>query len=93
MNSRITAPIKASMMAPMRPPPITMPSLRQQPAGDEGADDADDDIADQPEAAAFHDHAGQPAGDGADNQPNDKALYVHDLTPQIPFPARAEVAV
>ena len=73
MTSRITAPIKASMMAPTMPPPITNAELRQQPAGDDAADDADDDVADQAKAAAFDDHAGQPAGNRADDQPNDNA--------------------
>src|ERR1700720_17100 len=60
--------------------------LRQQPTGDECADDADDDVADQSEAAAFHDHAGQPAGNRADDEPNDEGLYVHDF-PLFPVPA------
>src|SRR5262245_38479546 len=33
-----------------------------EPTADEGADHADDDVADQPVPAAFHDLAGEPAG-------------------------------
>ena len=35
--------------------------LRQQPGADEGADDAEQEIADQPEAGASNDLTGQPA--------------------------------
>ncbi len=74
MTSRITAPIKASIIAPtISPPEQGNPDLRKQPAGDEAADDADDDVADQAKTAAFDDHAGQPAGNRADDQPNDNA--------------------
>jgi len=46
--------------------------LRQQPARNHRADDADDDIAEQAEAAALNDEAGQPACDGADDEPYDE---------------------
>ena len=51
--------------------------LRQQPSGNDRADNADDDIAKDPEPAAFDHHAGKPAGDGAHDQPNDDALDAH----------------
>src|SRR5512134_1140601 len=43
-----------------------------QPAADEGTDHADDEIADDAEAAALHDLAGEPAGDQADDQKYDQ---------------------
>src|ERR1700722_12622429 len=51
--------------------------LRQQPPGDDRADNADHDVAQQPIAAAFDHHSGKPAGDGSDDQPNDNALDAH----------------
>src|SRR6516164_861662 len=56
--------------------------LRQQPTSDKAADDSDDDIPDQPVAAAFNNHTGKPTGDGTDNKPNDQYLYVH-LSPHL----------
>jgi uncharacterized membrane protein len=44
----------------------------QQPAGDEGTDDADDDVADQSETATLYDDTGKPAGDGADDDPDEQ---------------------
>src|SRR5689334_20725510 len=40
----------------------------EQPGTDERADDTDDDVADQAKSHALDDHAGQPAGDRADDQ-------------------------
>ena len=40
----------------------------------ESADQADDQIADQPEAAALHHPPRQPAGDDANNEYDQKAL-------------------
>ena len=51
--------------------------LRQQPSGDDRADNADDDIAEEPEAAALDHQPGEPAGDGPYDQPNDDALNAH----------------
>src|SRR5208282_5510978 len=45
---------------------------RQQISGNDGAD-----IADEAEAAAFDDHAGKPAGNRANDQPNNDALRSH----------------
>ena len=53
-------------------------------AGDEGADDADNDIADQTEAVARDDDTGKPTGNRADNQKNDKTFKTHD---KLPFAA------
>src|SRR5262249_3829725 len=61
--------------------------LRQQPTSDETADDPDDDIPNQPVAAAFNNHTGKPTGDGTDNKPNDECLYVH-LFPHFAGPNR-----
>ena len=49
---------------------------REQYSGNERSDDADDDIADETKSAALHDLPGQPAGNGADNQPNDQLLEI-----------------
>ena len=38
----------------------------QNKSGNEGADDADNDIADQTKTEAFHNLSGQPAGNSAD---------------------------
>ena len=35
--------------------------LRKQPAGNDGADNADDDVADQAEAVTLHDQAREPS--------------------------------
>jgi hypothetical protein len=62
--------------------------LRQQPAGDERADDADDDISNQPEAVTLDDEAREPARDGADDQPNDNAFNARVSLP-LRMPSRA----
>jgi hypothetical protein len=41
---------------------------REHPATDEGADDPDDEIADQSKPRALHDLAGQPPSDNSDQQ-------------------------
>ena len=51
--------------------------LGQQPAPDEGADDSDDEIADDPEPGALHDLTGQPPGNQADEQYDEKAFARH----------------
>ena len=61
----------ALMIEAIMPPPITMPIRGSSQRGDEGADDADHDVADQAEAHAPNDQAGQPAGDRADDQDDD----------------------
>src|SRR5271154_4596395 len=47
---------------------------RQQPIADKRADNSDDQISDKPDAAAFHDIAGQPACDNADEHDDEKAF-------------------
>src|SRR5579863_5716313 len=53
----------------------------EKPAGDEGADNADNDVADDAKAGAAHDLAGQPARDQTDEQNDDKTFtrYVHKV--------------
>src|SRR5262245_48967979 len=50
------------------------PDQRQQPACDDCADEADNDVAHHPEAVAFDDLAPRPAGDRTDDQPDDDRL-------------------
>jgi hypothetical protein len=59
--------------------------LRKQPTTDEGADDSDDEIADDPKPSASHDLAGQPSGDEPDNQDDQQTLsrHVHPRSLQI----------
>ncbi len=72
MSDRITS----TMMPPMVPLMIDWinagaqdnADLRQQPVGDERADDADDDVAQQSEAGAAHDQPGEPACNGSDEK-------------------------
>ena len=59
------------------PPPMANPQPWEEPAGYQGADDADDDIADQAEAETLDDQAGEPAGDGADDDEDKQALSTH----------------
>ena len=66
------APIAAVMIDQMKPPPVPMPISGKQPAGDHRADDAEHDVAGEPEAAAGDDLARQPAGDAADDDPDDQ---------------------
>jgi hypothetical protein len=46
----------------------------QQPIADQGAQQTDDQIPDQPEARASHHAARQPAGDDPDHNDDQKAL-------------------
>ena len=74
-NSRITAPITATMIEPMKPLPMLMPSRpTSQPAADDGADDADDDVDQQTESAALDEQPGEPAGNRADDEPHNQAM-------------------
>src|SRR5260370_29112632 len=52
--------------------------LRQQPACHQRTDDADHDVADQPETGAANDQAGEPAGDRADHECRDDT---HAISP------------
>src|SRR6202158_5711147 len=51
--------------------------LTEEPAADEGTDDADDDVAEKTEAAALDDDAGEPTGDGAEQEPNQNRFERH----------------
>src|SRR5215467_8545254 len=58
------------------------PQLREQPDADEGAHDADDDVPEESEAKTAHDLPCQPAGNRADDQHDDNAVYSnHDVLP------------
>jgi hypothetical protein len=63
--------------------------LRQQPASEQTAENANDDVAYQPVATAFDHHTGKPTSDGTDDQPNDECLYVHLFPPISARPERA----
>src|SRR6185369_8149182 len=51
--------------------------LRQQPAPDEGADDSDDEVADNAEPGALYDLTGKPSGNEADQQDDEEAFARH----------------
>lgn len=51
--------------------------LRQQPRADEGADHADDEVADKSEAGALHDLPCEPAGNDADHHYKEKTFARH----------------
>jgi hypothetical protein len=63
--------------------------LRQQPASEQTAENANDDVAYQPVTTALDHHTGKPTSDGTDDQPNYECLCVH-LSPR--FLARPERA-
>ena len=67
----ITAPMVALMISRTQPHAEADAQLRQQPARQQRADDADHDVADQPEACAAHDQPGKPAR----NRANDQCRY------------------
>jgi len=52
--------------------------VRQQPAGNDCANNAHDDVADKSKGIALDKQARQPAGNSADDQPNDDILNCHD---------------
>src|SRR5689334_9619642 len=56
---------------------------RQQPVADERTDQANNQIADQSETAAFHHSAGKPSGDNADDQ-DDQKTFVRQMHGQPP---------
>src|SRR5262245_7351587 len=57
--------------------PTHRPESREKPAGNDCADDAKHDVADQAKAEARHDLTGKPAGDRTDDEPNNQGLWVH----------------
>jgi hypothetical protein len=58
---------------------------RQQPVADKCADQANNQVTDQSKAAAFHDSAGEPSGDNADDQYDEKTLIgqIHGRPPSM----------
>ncbi|MCY1307474.1 hypothetical protein D9M70_573990 [compost metagenome] len=54
---------------------------REEESGDEGADDADNHIADEAKAKAFDDETGEPACDCADDQEYEDAFDTHEWFP------------
>src|SRR6516162_10760045 len=52
---------------------------RQQPTGNQAADDADDDVPDEPETITLHDQTGEPTGHPADDKPNNQINEHHSL--------------
>jgi hypothetical protein len=51
--------------------------LGQQPASDQGTQQSDDKVADEPEAGSLHELTRQPAGDEANKQDDQQALARH----------------
>jgi hypothetical protein len=62
--------------------------LGQQPLADEGADDSDDEVTDDPKAGALHDLARQPSGHDTDYQYDKEtfARHVHFRKLQVQRP-------
>ena len=58
------------------------PKLRQQPASDQGTQESDDKVADEPEASSLHELTRQPACDETNKQNHQQALarHVHAAT-------------
>jgi hypothetical protein len=57
----MTTPAVAVMLALIRKFPIVTEQACATASRNEGADDADNEVADEPETAATHQHAGEPA--------------------------------
>src|SRR5262249_3832613 len=58
---------------------------RRQKRGDTGAENAYDDVADDSEAVTLDEYAGQPAGNGANQDPGDDRLWLkHCKSPLRP---------
>ena len=73
----MTAPMTALMIAATIPLPITTPSRGSRKPAMNAPTIPDHDIADEAEAVTFHDQAGEPAGNGADDQPYDQTFDWH----------------
>ena len=82
MSRSSTAPMVALRIALINPVPRWITELGQQPASDKGAQDSDDEVADESEAGPLHDLAGEPAGNEADKQYDQQAFarHVHLVT-------------
>jgi len=77
MNKSTAAPTTAVIREPISPPARDTDQAEQE-AADDCADDPDHHVAEQSEAATAHQHAGKPAGDGADDQRDDEVCWLHD---------------
>jgi hypothetical protein len=53
------------------------PELGQQPASDQGTQQSDDKVADEPEAGSLHELTRQPAGNETHKQDDQQALARH----------------
>jgi hypothetical protein len=53
------------------------PEYPEEPTSDNCADDTYDDVTDEAETAALHDHSGQPTGDGSDHKKDNDARDIH----------------
>jgi hypothetical protein len=51
--------------------------LRQEPTCNEGSDDSDDEVADQPEAGTLYDLTGEPSCNDADHDYHEKTFTRH----------------
>ena len=69
-------PTTAPTISPKRVPAYECLASATSPT-DECTDDTHDDVAEKAEAAALHDLASEPPGDGANRQPDNKSRGVH----------------
>ena len=90
MSSKMTAPMVAVTIAPTNAAAKggAQPQLRKQHAGNQGTDDADENIAEQAEAGPLHQQAGKPASDRANDQGYEQSCehdfpHVKDLMASI----------
>jgi hypothetical protein len=60
------------MIAPMMPPILKMPIMGNSHPAIRAADNADDDIPDEPETITLHDKTGEPTGGRANDKPNNQ---------------------
>ena len=80
MNSRITAPMKATMIEPIMPPPVEIPSTpaRNPPITAPTMPTMISTI--RPNPPTLYDLSRQPAGDCSDNKPSDDPVF-HPISP------------
>ena len=83
-TSTITAPIAELMIARKMPVPRLTPRNGSSQPATTAPTMPIDDVADQAEAAAAHEQSGEPAGDRADQQPDDDGIDPHD-NPRMNF--------
>jgi hypothetical protein len=68
--TKITAPTNATMIAPITPPPGQISQKPEDPAAHDPAEDAENDVNEDPVAATLHDLAGQPTRDQSNHDPH-----------------------